>query len=70
MIAEREKFLDMEEQIEMQSAKPLKQMKYDELLETLNKDVNTLQPMDGKRQTNIKVYEDEKAVRIKLEKEK
>lgn len=36
--AERERFLDIKEQIQYQSSKPLKQMKYDELLEALNKD--------------------------------
>ena len=35
---EREKFLDMKEQIEYNSPKSFKKMEYDELLEALNKD--------------------------------
>lgn len=42
-IAEREKFLDFQEQIQYQSSKSLRQMKYEELVEVLNKDLTALE---------------------------
>lgn len=40
---EREKWLDIQEQLKYQSAKPLKDMKYMELVDVLNKDLEALE---------------------------
>ena len=41
-ITEREKYLDIQEQIKYQTDKPLKDMKYLELVEVLNRDMAAL----------------------------
>ena len=45
--AERERFLDMQEQIRYQSAKPIKDMKYLELVEVLNRDLEAAKMLSG-----------------------
>ena len=35
-------------------------MKYEELIEVLNKDLEALGQLDGKKGTQVKVYEEEK----------
>ena len=47
IIAEREKFLDFEEQVQYQSDKPLKDLEYQELVEVLDRDVKLLDQMSG-----------------------
>ena len=70
IIAEREKFLDFREQIQYQTDKPLKAMKYEELVETLNKDLSALEQLSGNKNTTVKVFEEEKEMEIQLEKER
>ena len=47
IITERERFLDIEEQIHYQSAKPLKEMKYLELMEVLDRDTEARKFLSG-----------------------
>ena len=42
IITERERYMDIQEQIRYQAGKPLKDMKYLELVEVLNKDLTAL----------------------------
>ena len=45
IITERERFLDIEEQIHYQSSKPIRDLKYNELLEVLDKDNEKLKQL-------------------------
>ena len=69
-IAERERFLDMQEQIKYETSKSLKDMHYEELLEVLNKDLPALEQMSGQKNTSLKVFEEEKALEARIEKER
>ena len=43
IISKREEYLDFEEQLHLQSEKSLRDMKYMELIEVLNKDLESLE---------------------------
>lgn len=58
IITEREKFLDIEEQIQYKVDKPLNQMKYDELLGVLNRDQEAIQMLSGVKGSQLKIFED------------
>ena len=39
-------------------------MKYEELVETLNKDLSALEQLSGNKNTTVKVFEEEKEMEI------
>ena len=45
-------------------------MKYEELVETLNKDLTALEQLSGNKGTTVKIFEEEKEMQIKLDKER
>jgi len=47
IITERERYLDIQEQIRYQTDKPIKDMKYLELVEVLNKEMKDLKYLSG-----------------------
>ena len=51
----------------MGDGKLLKNMKYDELIETLNKDTKALEHLSGKKGAQLQIFKDEKTVAADIE---
>ena len=63
-ITERERYLDIREQIKYETDKPLKDMKYLELVEVLNRDMAALGQLSDQKGTLLQEIKDEKEMRI------
>ena len=57
---ERERFLDIQESLRYETDKPLADLKYMELLEVLNKDMEALHLLTGKKNALVSVREEDK----------
>lgn len=58
LIMERERYLDVREQLHYESEKPLRDLKYLELVEVLNKDLIALEQLTGRKGDLVKIHED------------
>jgi len=65
---ENERFMDMREQIHYQSAKPLKDMKYLELMETLDRDQEALKQLSDPKAAFLQIIKDDKEIAAQKEK--
>ena len=60
IITERERYLDIHEQIRYNTDKPIKDMKYLELVEVLNKEMKHLEFLSGQKNAQLQLFEDDK----------
>lgn len=72
VLMEREHYLDFREQIDnfghLKASKLMRNMKYDELVETLNRDTKALEHLSGKRGAQLQLYKEEAEVTLETEK--